>query len=198
MLFVLVTLGVAQVYLECTTERRQRYLEGGIRSLQYLLGIPALLNLGLFLADPDLWAGGYLSVSRPLAVAGVVIFNAAALTILWAHLSLRRFRSAELETRADHRLVETGPYRWIRHPLYSSYLLITAGLFLMTGNWLVTAPMFAYFLAIAARAWKEEAMLLERLGGSYREYMARTERFLPRPAGALRAGASYLRQAFPD
>lgn len=194
MLAVLILLGGVQLYLQGTTERRNRYPEGFVRYLQYVLGVPALVNLVLFSLDPDIWTNVFVSVSGRLAFAGVVIFNIAAAVILWAHVTLRRAWSAELETRADHRLVETGPYRWIRHPLYSSYLLMTAGLFLMTGNWLVGTTMCAYFLAIAARAWKEEEMLIERLDGIYLDYMAQTNRFVPSPFAPLRTGLAHLRR----
>jgi protein-S-isoprenylcysteine O-methyltransferase Ste14 len=197
MLLVLASLGLVQLYLERTTEKRNRYPEGVVRHLQYVLGVPALVNLVLFSLDPDIWTNVFVPVSRYLEVVGGVVFNVAALTILWAHLALRRSWSAELETRPDHRLVETGPYRWIRHPLYSSYLLVTGGLFLMTGNWLVGGSMFAYFLAVAARAWKEEEMLLDRLGHTYLAYMTRTNRFLPSPFRPIRAGLAYLRPNSP-
>jgi protein-S-isoprenylcysteine O-methyltransferase Ste14 len=179
MLLVLVWLGLLQLYLEATTERRWRCPEGVLRYVQYTLGAPALISLLVFLLDTDISTRVLMPVSRDVQVAGVAMFNFAAILILWAHLSLRRSWSAALETRVDHRLVDVGPYRWIRHPLYSGYFLVTGGLFFMTGNWLVAGSMCAYFLAVAARARKEEEMLLDRLGNTYSAYISRTSRFLP-------------------
>lgn len=189
MLLVLASLGLVQLYLQSTTEKRNRYPEGVVGYLQYVLGAPALVSLILFLLDPDIWTRCFVSVPARIGTAGHVAFNIAALTILWAHLTLRRAWSAELETRTDHRLIESGPYRWIRHPLYSSYLLLAGGQFLMTGNWLVGGLMFAYFLTVAARAWREEAMLVECLGSVYLEYMGRTRRFLPSPLHLVRSAS---------
>lgn len=188
-------LGGAQIYLDRTTDRKDRYPEGAIRLLRRALGMPALLSLGLFWLDPDIWSDVLVPVSRNLAMVGGLIFHIAALTIFWAHLALRRCWSAELETRADHALVETGPYRWVRHPLYSSYLLIAVGMFLMTGNVLLGASLLAYVLAVAARAWREERMLIERLGAAYVDYMLRTNRFLPTPVAPLHACIACIRQA---
>jgi protein-S-isoprenylcysteine O-methyltransferase Ste14 len=123
-------------------------------------------------------------------ILGAVIFNLAALMILSAHLSLGEFWSGDLGTRSRHQVVESGLYRWIRHPLYTSFVLIPVGLFLMTGDWLVALWTLAYALAVAGRAWKEEEMMLGRLGQSYALYMQSTGRFLPRlryaPALAVR------------
>jgi len=100
--------------------------------------------------------------------------------IVWCHISLGRFWSNDLGIRSDHQLVKTGLYRWVRHPLYTSFLVLTLGMFLLTGDWLITASVLAYFSAVAARTWKEEEMLVQHFGSEYVLYRSQTGRFLPR------------------
>jgi protein-S-isoprenylcysteine O-methyltransferase Ste14 len=176
---VLGTLAGYQLHLQLNIKSRQRYPEGFVKTLQYLSGIPALGSLILFLVDPD--EVSFVFITLPLVVnaIGLMLFNGAALVILWSHIELGRFWSDQLETLPEHRVIQSGPYAYVRHPLYSSYLILTIGFFLATANWLVGALMLVYFLAVAARAWKEEAMLVTRLGSAYQAYREKTPRFFP-------------------
>jgi len=177
---VLVSLGGYQLFLQISRRKMEPFHEGSIKLWQHAIGIPALANLIVFMFDPYARGFEFISVAPQAMIVGAMIFNVAALMILSAHLSLGEFWSGDLGTRARHQLVESGLYRWIRHPLYTSFVLIPIGLFLMTGDWLVAVWTLAYVLAVAGRAWKEEEMLLGRLGQSYALYMQRTGRFLPR------------------
>jgi protein-S-isoprenylcysteine O-methyltransferase Ste14 len=168
-----------QLFLQRNAKRRQRYPEGFVKTLQYLTGIPALGSLVLFLADPDQLSFVFIDLPQPVNAAGLVLFNAAAALIFWSHVALGKFWSGELETLSEHRVIESGPYAFVRHPLYSAYLVLTVGFFLATDNWLVGSLMLAYFVAVAARAAKEEEMLVARLGDAYSAYRERTPRFLP-------------------
>lgn len=179
---VLLSLGAGQLYLQFHRRGRRRFHEGMPKLLQLATGIPALVILALFMLDPDLPHRGLTRAERLVDLSGLVLFNAAGLLILSAHITLGDCWSGELETKEDHRLVNEGLYRWVRHPLYSSYLLLTIGLFLMSDNWLVGASMLVYFLSVASRAAREEAMMVERLGAHYVAYQNRTGRFLPRLA----------------
>lgn len=179
-LAIFVALGGYQLFLQLTNRRMQRFPEGYIKYVQVIIGIPTLGILIVFLVDPYARGFEFVTIAPPVAILGAVIFNFAALMIFWAHTSLGAFWTGDLGTRSDHHLVETGLYRWIRHPLYANFILLAVGLFLMTGDWLVGLSVLAYVTAVAARAWKEEEMLLGRLGRSYASYMQKTGRFLPR------------------
>ena len=176
---VLGTLGAYQLYLQLNIKSRQRYPEGFVKTAQYLTGIPALGSLALFMLDPDSVTSVFVTLPNFVNDIGLVPFNVAALVILWSHVELGRFWSDQLETVDDQQVIQSGPYAHVRHPLYSSYLVLTVGFFLATANWLVGAAMFVYFVTVAARAWKEEAMLIDRLGPAYRAYSKRTPRFFP-------------------
>jgi protein-S-isoprenylcysteine O-methyltransferase Ste14 len=177
---VLVGIAALQLYLGLVGGRSRPYDEGTVRVVQYAIGLPTLAGLAAFLIDPDLAQFALVRLPTMTRVGGVALFDVSALLIFWAHACLGRFWSADLETKSSHVLVESGPYRLVRHPLYSAFFGLTGGLFMMSGNWLVALPMGAYFCAVAARASVEERMLIERLGAAYVSYMGRTGRFLPR------------------
>jgi protein-S-isoprenylcysteine O-methyltransferase Ste14 len=179
-LAVFVSLGGYQLFLLLTHRRMKDFPEGYIKYVQYGIGIPTLGILIVFLFDPHARGFEFVTIAPQVAILGTAIFNSAALMICWAHVSLGEFWTCDLGTRSDHHLVESGLYRWIRHPLYANFILLAVGLFLMTGDWLVGLSVLAYVTAVAARARKEEEMLLGRLGQSYASYMQRTGRFLPR------------------
>ncbi|HUP21792.1 MAG TPA: isoprenylcysteine carboxylmethyltransferase family protein [Thermoanaerobaculia bacterium] len=85
-------------------------------------------------------------------------------------------------TRADHELVTWGPYRYERHPMYPTFLLLSAGMFLLTAHWVIGLPPFlGVALVMAFRTPREEAMMIERFGEEYRSYANSVGRYLPRP-----------------
>lgn len=176
---VLCALGGYQLFLQVSRQTRKLYPEGFVRTLQHLTGIPALGSLVLFLLDPDSLGFAFTPMPIHSHGTGLVLFNIAALVIAWSHITLGHHWSAELETHSEHKLIDTGPYALVRHPLYSSYLVLTIGFFFATANWFVSIFMFAYFLSVAARAQKEEEMLSVRLGLAYGTYCKRTPRFVP-------------------
>jgi len=102
----------------------------------------------------------------------------------WTHLALGTLWSPQLQLRANHRLVTSGPYRRIRHPMYTAILIWVASLGLVMANWIpiLFAALAAVFLV--ARVPQEEQMMLEQFGDEYREYMRRTGRFLPKWRGS--------------
>jgi protein-S-isoprenylcysteine O-methyltransferase len=111
---------------------------------------------------------------------GIPLF-AAGLAIRWyAIIYLGRFFTVDVAIAPDHRLIDSGPYRAIRHPAYAGALLAFVGLALCIGNWasvaVMTVPILAVFLW---RMHVEEAALIQGLGEPYRQYMQRTKRLIP-------------------
>ncbi len=97
----------------------------------------------------------------------------------WTHVELGRFWSAQLQLRTSHRLVTSGPYSRIRHPMYTAILGWAMSLGFVIANWV---PFFLAACAVVffvARVPREEQMMLEQFSDEYREYMKRTGRFFP-------------------
>jgi protein-S-isoprenylcysteine O-methyltransferase Ste14 len=81
-----------------------------------------------------------------------------------------------------HRLVMTGPYRFVRHPSYSGLLLFYGGMGLALGSWLSLAALVGLpALGIAYRIRVEERALLAAFGEEYRAYMLRVRGLVPFP-----------------
>jgi protein-S-isoprenylcysteine O-methyltransferase Ste14 len=119
--------------------------------------------------------------ARPSAVAGGALIYALALWVFRrAHKDLGRNWSITLEIRAEHKLVSTGLYSVIRHPMYTAFLLMGLGQALLLANWVAgLAGLLGFAILFFLRVGKEERMMLETFGSEYRAYMQRTKRLIP-------------------
>lgn len=82
-------------------------------------------------------------------------------------------------TRQGHRLVTHGPYRWVRHPLYSGGLVFAISVALLTSMWWLVAGLIAPMTVLLLRTRREEDNLIREFGDEYGAYQARTRRFIP-------------------
>jgi protein-S-isoprenylcysteine O-methyltransferase len=115
-----------------------------------------------------------------LRFLGVAVF-AAGLSLRWyAIVHLGRFFTVDVAIAAGHRLIDTGPYRFVRHPSYTGALMAFFGLALCLANWASLAVMLIpVFLVFLRRMHVEEDALLQAFGNQYRDYMRRTKRLIP-------------------
>ncbi len=94
--------------------------------------------------------------------------------------ALGRYFTAIVTVLPEQPVIDTGPYRWIRHPGYTAAFVIYFGLGLALGSWLSLAVLFlTACLVYNRRVQAEEKALLNTLGEPYRAYMRRTKRFIP-------------------
>jgi protein-S-isoprenylcysteine O-methyltransferase Ste14 len=148
--------------------------------LRWILGLPLLAATGAYIFMPGLWPWMYLSIAVPARFLGVVLGFSSVILLVQVHHALGRNFSSTLVIRQGHRLVRTGPYRFVRHPMYSAYLLLFVGAFLMSANWLVgTTGVGIIATLMTIRLVREEALLVERFGAEYEEYRRTTGMFLP-------------------
>ena len=129
------------------------------------------LRLGpqVALPAPVVWLGLALTVSG-------VLFAISAVLVLGRHYDL------ELEVHRDHELVRRGPYRLVRHPVYTGLGLHLIGACLATGNvLLVLGSLFVVLPVFFLRARAEERLLRERFGAAYDEYSRDVGMLLPKP-----------------
>jgi protein-S-isoprenylcysteine O-methyltransferase Ste14 len=166
---------------QATGEKLDRRQEG-VFILATLRPLGAVFWFGLlaWMINPD-WLG-WSSVRVPLwsRWVGVAILVAGCALLVWTFRSLGKNLTDTVVTRAEHTLVLHGPYRWIRHPLYSSAALVIAALSMIAANWFLLAAGVMVLGALVIRTRTEEANLVARFGDSYRRYMDRTGRFLPK------------------
>jgi len=113
-------------------------------------------------------------------IPGIVLMVLGVLIRQWAIAVLGRFFSLTVEVASDHRVVDNGPYRWVRHPSYTGALLTLFGLGLALQSWgAILAIAVIFGIAYGYRMRVEEKALVKQLGNDYLAYMRRTKRLLP-------------------
>jgi protein-S-isoprenylcysteine O-methyltransferase Ste14 len=118
--------------------------------------------------------------STGLSAAGLLVMWAGLAVRIWAIVVLGNSFRMTVEVDTSQRVVDSGPYRWVRHPSYTGIVLLMAGLGLVYGN----VPALAILLVLPAgvlihRIFVEEAVLTEVIGRAYADYAARTKRLVP-------------------
>ena len=115
-----------------------------------------------------------------VAIIGILVLGAALVMFRTSHRALGRNWSQSLELRESHTLVTEGCYRFVRHPMYSAFWLLALSQVLLLPNWIAgPAGLVGFGILFFGRVGREEAMMLETFGESYREYMRRTARVIP-------------------
>ena len=134
----------------------------------------------VYLINPAWMAWSKIELPEWVRWLGVGIGIFCILGIYWLFSSIGSGITPTSATRKEHKLVTSGPYRWVRHPLYTvgSSMFIAFGM--MADNWFIALLGILAFIGMAIRTPKEEANLIEKFGDEYREYMKRTGRFLPK------------------
>jgi protein-S-isoprenylcysteine O-methyltransferase Ste14 len=142
-------------------------------------GLIWLLILAYMIFPPAVaWATIPLPVwLRWLGVFGGIV---AVILLIWMFRSLGMNITDTVVTRKDHALVTHGPYRWIRHPLYTFGALLFLSLSLVTQIWLIPLLAIPTMAILVQRTSIEENTLQERFGDEYTQYSERTGRFFPR------------------
>ena len=144
---------------------------------------PPLIVLGFLGAGyvvhrvlPKSIAGAHVTLLR--AAGGILVIAAVTLASS-AIVAFRKFGTSPIPTRPTTALVETGPYRFTRNPMYVSMVLLGLGVSLLTNSWWMVvsalgAALALNFLVIA----KEERYLGAMFGDAYRNYTARVRRWI--------------------
>jgi protein-S-isoprenylcysteine O-methyltransferase Ste14 len=116
----------------------------------------------------------------PVRVVGLAVGLAGAVLLVWASVLLGRFLIHEAAVREDHALIEGGPYRFVRHPVYTGYLALLLGSGIASLNVCLLLLWPVSLLGILIQAASEEQLLGERFSQDYERYVRRTGRLVPR------------------
>ncbi len=163
---------------EAKTLQAGRHDRGSTR----LIGLSISAVFMVLLAAPVLDYFQIGHVTRGLLVGGLglaVMLSGIALRY-WASKTLGEFYTRTLLIKAEHQIVESGPYRIIRHPGYLGFILMFVGAGLATANWIATALVTIMMsIVYIYRIHVEETMLQTAFGERYEAYRAHTWRLVP-------------------
>jgi protein-S-isoprenylcysteine O-methyltransferase Ste14 len=168
---------LAMAFMSKSTKRRESLMQRMEHLVPAFLGFMMIFRegfAGAWLAKPILGLGAWGDLVCVVATVLGLLFS------VWARLALGSNWSGTVTIKTNHQLIRRGPYRWIRHPIYTGMLaalLATA----VTQGLLSGAIGFALvFLALYRKARREELFLSQEFGPGFVEHRAQTGMFLPR------------------
>jgi protein-S-isoprenylcysteine O-methyltransferase Ste14 len=139
------------------------------RAWASLSGLPVLS--GFLMVWSLAWIVSWVGVG--LGILSLVL-------LVWVHKALGEFWTATLEVKPGHKLITHGPYKRIRHPMYTASMLFMFSTGLIALDWVILVVSALTLIVISKRIDNEERLLIEHFGKEYRDYMKRTRRLLPR------------------
>ena len=183
-LVLLLTAFSISIYFRHQAERKGGQLDKtqgqGLLIILRLLGLVVLFPLLLYIINPawTTWARFWLPdwVRWTAAICAFSLLPA----LYWLFHAIGNNISPTQATRSDHQLITNGPYRWIRHPLYTFGAIFYLAIAVLTGLWWLGIGLVLVFGVLLWRTPKEEANLIAQFGDEYRAYMQRTGRYWPK------------------
>jgi protein-S-isoprenylcysteine O-methyltransferase len=169
---------ISEIKLASRTSRgRDNTLDKGTRRLVWRLSaigynmawLPVIFNFGRVVG-----LGGWLTwVGVAIMISGVV-FRQYAISVLG------KFFTATIQIKKDHELIQTGPYRYIRHPSYLGILIMAFGLGIAMSNWIsLLLCLVLPTIGLMQRIRFEEKELEQHFGKQYQDYKKNTRRVIP-------------------
>ena len=163
---------------DITLKKRQQGLDSKVGGM---LGLIGFISVIAFVINPSWLAFASLSFPDWLRWAGVALTLAGFALLQWAQVTLGKSWSDTPRMMKEQALITSGPYQFIRHPIYTAFILILGSALLISANWFIgLAWLGMTVLEVASRVDFEESLMLEYFGDQYRDYMKKTGRLLPR------------------
>lgn len=182
LLVTVVAAGSIVAYLALASAIRGRALAGGRRSVARAGGLARWLPFGIFVPYFVIAArqGPELDVPAALRWVGVALIVAGPAFSYWSAYTLGRHFDLDVEVHGGHEIIDHGPYRIVRHPVYLGLAIHFIGACLATGNVLLIAgTVLITFPALQLRASAEERLLRQSLGPAYDAYARRVPMLIP-------------------
>ena len=120
-----------------------------------------------------------IPVHRGVELAGVILCLAGLVFSFWARFTIGRNWSGNITLKKEHKLVQHGPYRWVRHPIYTGLILMLFGTVLVLGR---VAGLISLALALVSfwiKLQDEETLMLQHFPNQYPAYQQRVKCLIP-------------------
>jgi protein-S-isoprenylcysteine O-methyltransferase Ste14 len=158
---------------KASEEVRGRLLHIAIMVLVFFLLGSEKLAIGPLGEQFVPWNGYTMGFGLGLTYLGIAL-------AIWARYCIGQYWSGRVTLKIDHQLIQTGPYAYLRHPIYTGLLSAIAGTALLIGEWRGVAALLIAIFELSRKAAKEEALLASEFGSRYEEYRQRTGFLIPR------------------
>jgi len=126
-----------------------------------------------------LLGGRFLPATLSVYLIGVAVLAAGLAFTVWARVLLGRNWSGTVTLKEGHELIRTGPYRFVRHPIYTGLLVAFAGSAIARGEWRGLVALAIAFAALWRKLKLEERWLGETFGEAYERYRAEVPALIP-------------------
>jgi protein-S-isoprenylcysteine O-methyltransferase Ste14 len=164
-----------------TGETISRSVDGALMmTIIRIAGLALWLSPFVYLFTPQWMTWSKIGLPEWVRWLGVGLGFLCAFLIYWLFSSIGSNITPTSATRTEHQLVTSGPYRWVRHPLYTIGSTFFVSLGLIADNWFIIVLGILTFIIMAIRTPKEEANLIAKFSDDYRQYIQHTGRFLPK------------------
>ena|ERR1051326_1670464 len=120
-----------------------------------------------------------IPVNWGVELAGVILCLAGLMFSFWARFTIGRNWSGNITLKKEHELVQHGPYRWVRHPIYTGLILMLFGTVLVLGRAAGLISLALAFLSFWIKLRDEETLMLQHFPNQYRAYQERVKRLIP-------------------
>ena len=174
-------------YTMIVTQLRSSYSISRLGTPRAFLGwffyMSILLSALVYILVPGWLAWAGLPLPLSLRWFGVVVGVGSVLLLFWVHRTLGENFAAPGIIQERQTLITTGPYLWVRHPMYTTFFIISLSFVLITANGFMMMLCLLFGILLPSIIKPEEQTLLEKFGDEYRDYMQHTGRFLPHQGG---------------
>lgn len=141
--------------------------------------------IALILLGPGKWYGNsflrekFIEHTDTVGLIGLIVAALGTGVAVWSRILLGRNWSLAVQQKEDHELIKAGPYKLVRHPIYSGLLLLFTGHAIIVGDYRGILAVLIVFLSFWFKLKKEETVLTQTFGDQYLEYKKETKAIVP-------------------
>ena len=183
--FIIVAFAAHRAYYVRKQGQEQNTLkkrdEGIVSRIAGAFGLLGFISMLIYIFKPDWLSWAALPLPVWLRGMGIGMALLGFALLQWAQNTLGKNWSDTPRMIKEQSLITTGPYQFIRHPIYTAFLLILGSTLFISANWLIGSAWIGMtVLEVASRIGFEEQLMLEYFGSQYRVYMKRTGKLFPK------------------